>query len=106
MGAFAGTLNVYEQDTGPTIEANSPFGYKEIIIYSDATLAHTNTFTVDLAKYGIATLKFAKSFIHSTLGSVIVPDTAVSTVVSGTTVTFTVNGAGGAKERAFLIGGI
>ena len=56
MTAFAGTVNVYEADTGASIVSDSPYGYKEILVVLDGTADDTDTQAITLANYGITTL--------------------------------------------------
>ena len=104
MAAFTGTVNVYEQDTGITQISDSPYEYKEIIVFADNTADDTDTIAIKLADYGITTLKYVKGYTHTTEGSLIIEE-APTTAVSTGTLTITIGGSTDDKARAFLVGG-
>ena len=108
MAAFAGTVTVYEADTGASIEANSPYAYKEIIVTADGTADDTDTLTVTLANYGITTLWMVKGYTHATgaegVGAII--QEAPTTAVDAGVLTITVGGSTDNCFRAFLVGGV
>jgi hypothetical protein len=109
------TVQIYEQDTGDTQVANSPFGYKELIVETPDTSDPTDYFTVTLSDYGITTMKSFRGWVHSSSaesarGSVLVVTTA-STCTQGSTGTtytavITITGSTANKTRTYLIGGI
>jgi hypothetical protein len=105
MAAFAGTVSVYEADTGASIVANSPYAYKEIIATCDDTADDTDTITITLADYGITTLWMVKGYTHTTEGSVIVQEAPTTSVTAGV-LTITIGGSTDNRFRAFLIGGV
>jgi hypothetical protein len=106
MGAVASTsFQVFESDTGVTQIANSPFGYKEILVFTDDTVDDTDTIAIKLADYGITTFKYIKGFQHSTEGAVIIPEAPTTAVAAGV-LTITVGGSTDNKCRAFIVGGL
>lgn len=95
---------VYESDTGATVVADSPFEYKEIIVFAPDTSDASDTLAVTLANYGITNIKFIKGYTHTTEGSVIIEE-APTTAVSAGVLTITIGGSTDNKARAFLVGG-
>jgi hypothetical protein len=75
---------------------------KMALITTAATAAQGDTYTFDLAKLGGTTLLGVYTVVHSTLNSVVAAN-AITTAVSGTTITFTIPAAGGTKARATKI---
>lgn len=104
MGAFAGTVNVYEADTGASQTNNSPYGYKEIIATCDGTADDGDTFTVTLADYGITTLYMVKGYTW-TADTGCVEEAPTTSVTTGV-LTITIGGSSDNLFRTFLIGGI
>jgi hypothetical protein len=108
MAAFTGTVNIYEADTGASIVANAPSGYKEILVCLDGTADDGDTQTVTLADYGITTLWMVKGYTHATgaegVGAIIeeAPTTAVATGV----LTITIGGGTDNCFRVFIVGGV
>ena len=96
---------VYEADTGLTQETNSPYRYKEILVFLDNTVDNADTADVVLANYGITTFKYIKGFQHSTEGAVIIPEAPTTSVTTGT-LTITVGGSTANKARVFIVGGV
>lgn len=75
---------------------------KMALIKTAATAEQGDTYTFDLATLGGSTLLGVYSVYHDTINSVIAAN-AVTTAVSGTTITFTIPAAGGTKARATKI---
>lgn len=109
MAATSATITVYEQDTGSTQIANSPHGYKEIIVFLSEIADDTDTAAVTLANYGITTFKYIKGFKHThsatTEGPIIILEAPTTSVTSGV-LTITVGGATDNCARAYIVGGI
>jgi hypothetical protein len=98
-------IKVYEQHTGMSEEANSPFSYKEIMVVTPATGDTDDTFDITLADYGISAVKSIKGWSHTTSFSVLVLE-APTTAVSSGVLTVTLGGSGNSnKVRSYLIGG-
>lgn len=106
MGAV--TATVYESDTSPSIEANSPYSYKEILVTVPDTTDASDTTTVTLANYGITTLWMVKGYTHATgaegVGAII--EEAPTTAVSSGVLTITVGGSTDNCFRCFIVGGV
>ena len=97
---------VYEQDTGASRAATSPFGYKEILVEVPATADSGDTFTVTLADYGITTLKSIKVWNHTTDYNVLVLEAPTTSVTTGV-LTVTLGGSSADNlRRTILIGGV
>lgn len=105
MAATAGTITLYEQDTGLTKESDSPFEYKEILVHVSDVADDTDTVAVTLANHGITTFKYIKGYTHTTEGSVIVEEAPTTSVSSGV-LTITIGGATDNKARVFIVGGV
>ena len=105
MAATSATVTVYEQDTAPSIEADSPFEYKEILVHCSDIADDTDTLTVTLADYGITTLYFVKGYTHTAEGSIIVEEAPTTAVAAGV-LTITIGGSTDNKARVFVVGGI
>lgn len=97
-----GIVFVYEQETGQSVERDSPFELKEIMVEVGDTADDGDTFTVDLSLYGMSAMKYIKGWDHTADAMVLA---APTTSVSGTTVTVTIGGATDNLKRTFLIGG-
>ncbi len=99
------TVTVYEQDTGASEIANSPFEYKEILVETPNTADSDDTFDITLATYGITNVKSVQAWIHATTSDVMVleePNTSVTTGV----LTVTLGGSSADDQtRTVLIGG-
>lgn len=99
----AGDIYVYEQETGPSPIADSPFQNKEIIVETADTVDSTNTIAVDVSLYGISTIRYIKGLVHTVDAMAL---EAPTTTVSGTTITITVGGSSADNlKRTYLIGG-
>ncbi|HCX23115.1 MAG TPA: hypothetical protein DHN29_14440 [Cytophagales bacterium] len=105
MAATAGTITVYEQDTGNTLVSDSPFEYKEILVHVSDVADDTDTVAVTLANHGLTTFKYIKGYTHSTEGSIIIEE-APTTAVSSGVLTITIGGSTDNKARVFIVGGI
>ena len=109
MAATSATITVYEQDTGSTQIANSPHGYKEILVHLSEIADDTDTAAVTLADHGITTLKYIKGFKHThsatTEGPVIANEEPTTTVTAGV-LTITVTGSTDNLARVYIVGGI
>ena len=105
MAAVADAVNIYEQESGQSDVANSPFAYKEIMAVTADTADATDTFTVTLSDYGITTLLNVKGFKHTTNNSVIVLEQPTTAVAAGV-LTVTIPGGSDNDIRVVLIGGI
>ena len=104
MADVTSGITVYEQDTGMSIVANSPYESKEIMVETASTVDDTDTFTITLANYGITDLKTIKGFTHTTNNSVIITEDPTTSVTTGV-LTVTVGGSTDDKKRVFIIGG-
>ena len=104
MGDITSGITIYEQDTGLSLAADSPYGYKEIMVETAATVDDTDTFTITLANYGITNVKTVKAFTHSTSESIIIVEDGTTSVTTGV-LTFTVGGITDNKKRVVIIGG-
>jgi len=105
MAAVADAINIYEQETGLSDVANSPYAYKEIMVVTADTADATNTMTVTLSDYGITTLYNVKGFKHTTNNSVIVLEQPTTSVTAGV-LTITVPAGTNDDIRVYLVGGI
>lgn len=101
---ISSSIEIYEQDTGASKVANSPFEYKEILVECPSTADDGDTFNVTLATYGITSVKSIKGFDHTTPYSVVVVQ-APTTVVATGVLTVTIGGSTDNLVRTFLIGG-
>jgi len=81
-------------------------GIKRVYFMTPNTADENNTFTFDLADYGMSPtgLLTIKSWVHTTSGSIIVTDIATCSVTTGT-VTVTVQSANANKCRVIEIQG-
>ena len=98
------SFNVYEQETGLSQEANSPFDYKEILVETTDTADDTDTVVVTLANFGITNVKTVKGWTHTTNDSVVIVEAPTTSVTTGV-LTITVGGSTDNKKRVFLVGG-
>ena len=103
MAAVADT-NEYEQETGISIIADSPYAYKEYMIVTDNLADATNTLTSTLADHGITSLISVKGWKHTTDNSVIVLEQPTTSVTTGV-LTVTVPAGTNDDKRVYLIGG-
>ena len=106
MAATSATITVYEADTGATPVANSPFGYKEIIVHLSEIADDTDTAAVTLADFGITTFKYIKGFKHThsatTEGALIVAENPTTSVTTGV-LTITVTGSTDNLARTYIV---
>jgi hypothetical protein len=72
------------------------------IIETAATAAQGDTYTFNIATLGGTTLMGQRTVYHDTDNSVLLTN-AITTTVSGTTITFTIPAAGGTKKRVTKI---
>ena len=102
MAAVSDT-NEYEQETGVTIVADSPYAYKEYIVVTAFDADATNTLTTTLADHGITSLISVKGWKHTTAGVIVLeqPTTSVTTGV----LTITIPAGTDNDKRVYLIGG-
>lgn len=105
MADISSSVKVYEEETGITPVADSPYTYKKIMVVCPATADDTDTFDITLADYGITTVKTIKGFTHTTDNNVIIVEAPTTSVTTGV-LTVTIGGSTDNKMRAFLIGGI
>ena len=57
MADITSDITIYEQETGLSAVANSPYEYKEIMVETPSTADDGDTFDVTLANYGITNVK-------------------------------------------------
>lgn len=105
MADITANILVYEQHTGMSQEANSPFGYKEIMVETPATADSGDTFTITLADYGMSAFKLIRGWTFTTANSVCVVEAPTTAVAAGV-LTVTLGGAANNQQRTFLIGGV
>ena len=106
MADLTTTVFAYEQDTGSSKVADSPFAYKEIMVETPDTADSGDTFDITLADYGITTLKSVKVWIHATRSDVAILEAPTTSVTTGV-LTVTLGGASADDQmRACIIGGI
>ena len=98
------TIKVYEEETGITPVANSPYAYKQIIVVCPDTADDGDTFGITLATYGMTTFKTIEGWTHSTSDSIVITEDPTTAVATGV-LTVTIGGVTDNKKRAFLIGG-
>lgn len=99
-------VNVYEQDTGLSQEADSPYVWKEILVEVPSTADTGNTITLDLTKYGITNPKAIKGWRHGeskSYSEVLVE--APTTAGPGTSYVITIAGSYDDAKRVYWIGG-
>lgn len=88
--------------SGATVREVSPVSeYKQLAIELPSTVDASDTFTLDLTKYGCTRMSGILGFDHTTDGQVVV-NVQPTTAVSSNTVTVTI-GAGGDNRTRFLI---
>lgn len=97
---------VYEQDTGASQIADSPFEYKEILFETEAGTDDGNIFTLNLSDYGITTFKTIRGWVHSPNDANQIQDEAPTTSVAAGVLSITVGGDADNLKRVYLIGGI
>lgn len=70
------------------------YGLRCALVYTTAAASQGDTYTFDMATFGGTAIIGVYTVVHSTANSVLAAN-AITTSVSGTTITFTIPSAGG-----------
>jgi hypothetical protein len=91
--------------TGLTIRDGTPLSnaYREIIVETAASADSGDTFTITMANYGCIKFLGMKSWVHTTVDSVVVSDSSTTSVTDGVLTVTLDSGGLTDKKRIYLI---
>ena len=96
---------IYTQETGVSQEANGAFPCITLVAETSKAVVGTDTFTVNLAQYGITNFMYIRGFRHTTKGDVLVVEQPTTSVSAGVLTVTTITGNNN-QVRSYLIGGV
>lgn len=97
LGDVLALTGARTREVAPLAEA------RELSIELPSTVDATDTFTLDLTRYGATRLTGILGFDHTTDGSVVVTVAPTTTVSAAGVLTVTVGAGGDNRTRAFII---